>query len=113
MNQQEDDCLNNSSCNNNAVNNELGRQEWDNFGEIPELPTGQTLRFELLSPWDDPTYIGLGRIEIFNSQGERPSIINTFTNSLENYGNLFNLFGEERQQQRPSTSPLINKKVKI
>uniref|UniRef100_A0A915MV68 KATNIP domain-containing protein n=1 Tax=Meloidogyne javanica TaxID=6303 RepID=A0A915MV68_MELJA len=59
MNQQEDDCLNNSSCNNNVVvNNELGRQEWDNFGEIPELPTGQTLRFELLSPWDDPTYIG-------------------------------------------------------
>uniref|UniRef100_A0A915MDD3 KATNIP domain-containing protein n=1 Tax=Meloidogyne javanica TaxID=6303 RepID=A0A915MDD3_MELJA len=58
MNQQENDCLNNSLCNNNVVvNNELGRQEWGNFGEIPELPTGQTLRFELLSPWDDPTYI--------------------------------------------------------
>jgi len=28
MNQQEDNCLNNSSCNNNViVNNELGRQE--------------------------------------------------------------------------------------
>lgn len=41
---------------------------------IPELPSGQVLRFELLGPWDDPKFMGLNAIEIFTSNGSTPEI---------------------------------------
>lgn len=47
----------------------------DDFA-IPELPTGQKLSFVLLSPWDDPFYMGLNAIEIFTKDGIRPEILN-------------------------------------
>jgi len=37
--------------------------------EIPELPEGKILCFDILSTWDDLHYIGLVGIEVFNSKG--------------------------------------------
>jgi hypothetical protein len=42
---------------------------------IPELPSGQVLRFELLGPWDDPHLIGLNAIEMFTKTGLPPEVI--------------------------------------
>ena len=42
--------------------------------EIPELPRGQKLQFIFLNSWDDPRYIGLNTIEIFNDSGKRPQV---------------------------------------
>lgn len=49
----------------------------DNF-VIPELPSGQHLAFILISPWNDPFYMGLNAIEIFTSNGIRPEILNVY-----------------------------------
>ena len=44
------------------------------FSEIPTLPSGEILRFELISNWGDETYIGMNAIEVFSVTGRRVEI---------------------------------------
>jgi hypothetical protein len=60
----------------------------ENFAGIPELPTGKILRFQLLSPWDDPNFVGIGGIELFTNEGIRPQIDSIWTNAVESSGEL-------------------------
>ncbi|VDK73915.1 unnamed protein product [Onchocerca ochengi] len=64
---------------------------------IPELPRGELFRFILCSSWDDPHFIGLNAIELFNAVGERPQIDKMRTNATITRGSLDNVFknGEE------------------
>uniref|UniRef100_A0A1I7VML8 DUF4457 domain-containing protein n=1 Tax=Loa loa TaxID=7209 RepID=A0A1I7VML8_LOALO len=66
---------------------------------IPELPRGELVRFILCSSWDDPHFIGLNTIELFNAIGERPRIDETKTNATVTRGSLDNVFknGETNQ----------------
>src|SRR4051794_34562279 len=41
---------------------------------IPELPIGIIMKFVLISPWDDPFFIGLNAIEIFTLKGTRAQV---------------------------------------
>ncbi|KAI6222775.1 hypothetical protein M3Y95_00929500 [Aphelenchoides besseyi] len=70
---------------------EVEAVETDGEFVIPELPTGQTLRFELLGPWDDAKFMGLNAIEIFTSNGDRPTVEKIETNASESFGDLENL----------------------
>lgn len=74
--------------NENTNNNEWDSEEDDHFAEIPELPAGEVLRLELLSSWDDPNFVGLGRIELFNDQGIQPAVKEIWTNAVESNGDL-------------------------
>uniref|UniRef100_A0A914EGU0 KATNIP domain-containing protein n=1 Tax=Acrobeloides nanus TaxID=290746 RepID=A0A914EGU0_9BILA len=58
---------------------------------IPELPSGEVLRFLLLSPWDDPFFVGLNAIEIFTNQGTRAEVKKISTNAEQSYGNIESL----------------------
>lgn len=80
--------------NNNAEREDLecnGSNNTCDFA-IPELPQGKLLRFILLSSWDDPHFIGLGAIELFNAIGNRPLIDKIETNANITYGSLNNIF---------------------
>uniref|UniRef100_A0A915C316 KATNIP domain-containing protein n=2 Tax=Parascaris univalens TaxID=6257 RepID=A0A915C316_PARUN len=70
-----------------------GVQQTEQF-EIPELPCGRTLRFTLLSTWDDPHFIGLNTIEIFTADGQRPQVEEMKTNAKESLGMLESLICE-------------------
>ncbi|CAD6184310.1 unnamed protein product [Caenorhabditis auriculariae] len=59
--------------------------------EIPELPLGELLVFEILSNWGDPTQVGLNSIEIFTSTGRRAEIVEIHTSAECTSGNLKNL----------------------
>ncbi|VDM43879.1 unnamed protein product [Toxocara canis] len=71
--------------------------------EIPELPSGRTLRFILLSTWDDPHFIGLNTIEVFAANGQRPEIERVETNAKESFGPLESLMYEHGRW--PCTDP--------
>ncbi|MCP9260924.1 Protein CBR-PGHM-1 [Dirofilaria immitis] len=59
---------------------------------IPELPRGELFRFILCSSWDDPHFIGLNTIELFNAVGQRPQINEMKTNASITRGSLNNVF---------------------
>uniref|UniRef100_A0A915PT46 KATNIP domain-containing protein n=1 Tax=Setaria digitata TaxID=48799 RepID=A0A915PT46_9BILA len=59
---------------------------------IPELPRGKLIRFVLCNSWDDPHFIGLNAIELFNSIGDRPQIDKMKTNANITRGSLDNVF---------------------
>eukprot|EP00826_Nyctotherus_ovalis_P002558 TRINITY_DN10514_c0_g1_i3.p1 TRINITY_DN10514_c0_g1~~TRINITY_DN10514_c0_g1_i3.p1 ORF type:complete len:653 (-),score=124.62 TRINITY_DN10514_c0_g1_i3:378-2336(-) len=42
---------------------------------IPELPRGRLLKFDILSTWDDPHYVGLAGIEVFAADGRPQKIL--------------------------------------
>ncbi|VDK44797.1 unnamed protein product [Anisakis simplex] len=79
-----------------------GVEETEPF-EIPELPCGRTIRFILLSTWDDPHFIGLNTIEVFTADGQRPEIESIQTNAKESMGILESLIYERRRW--PCTDP--------
>ncbi|CAG9534229.1 unnamed protein product [Cercopithifilaria johnstoni] len=69
---------------------------------IPELPRGKLFRFVLCSSWDDPHFIGLNAIELFNAVGERPLIDKMKTNANITRGSLDNVF--KNGEANPSTN---------
>ncbi|KAE9554629.1 hypothetical protein FO519_002189 [Halicephalobus sp. NKZ332] len=69
---------------------------------IPELPSGKILKFYLLSPWDDPFFIGISGLEVFSSSGERIQSDNLKSNATEQNGSLESLLSF---QTCPSTDP--------
>ncbi|VDN05821.1 unnamed protein product [Thelazia callipaeda] len=68
-----------------------GSEEASDFS-IPELPEGQVLRFVLYTSWDDPHFIGINTIELFNVFGEQPEINQMKTNAKITQGSLDNVF---------------------
>ncbi|VDM55625.1 unnamed protein product [Angiostrongylus costaricensis] len=62
--------------------------------EIPELPTGQVLRLDLLSNWGDSTYVGLNAVEIFSDTGRRLEVAKISTNAVRTLGDVQSIFVE-------------------
>ncbi|KAL3998297.1 hypothetical protein ACH3XW_14485 [Acanthocheilonema viteae] len=71
---------------------------------IPELPRGELFRFILCSSWDDPHFIGLSAIELFNAVGERPQIDKMKTNANIARGCLDNVF-KNGEANLPTNDP--------
>ncbi|CAD5211495.1 unnamed protein product [Bursaphelenchus xylophilus] len=64
--------------------------EFANF-TIPELPKGTVLRLSLAGPWDDPRFMGLNAVEIFEEDGNRVKVETIETDAPETFGDLNNL----------------------
>uniref|UniRef100_A0A914ICF0 KATNIP domain-containing protein n=1 Tax=Globodera rostochiensis TaxID=31243 RepID=A0A914ICF0_GLORO len=61
--------------------------------DIPELPRGQMLLFELLAAWGDDCLIGLRFVEIFTADGSRPALADIQSNAADMIsGTLRSLF---------------------
>ncbi|KAF7992615.1 hypothetical protein HCN44_004959 [Aphidius gifuensis] len=78
------------------------RQQDDELEDfvIPELPSGQLLKINIISTWGDRHYVGLNGIEIFSSTGEPPEIIKIWYESSDDPNDF--------QQQNNNTNNLIN-----
>uniref|UniRef100_A0A915DN38 Ubiquitin-ribosomal protein eL40 fusion protein n=1 Tax=Ditylenchus dipsaci TaxID=166011 RepID=A0A915DN38_9BILA len=68
----------------------LGVSQVEEFA-IPELPSGISLCFVLLSAWDDPFFMGLNAIEVFTAEGARADVLSINTNATECFGELASL----------------------